>query len=49
MEVEREDEKPKEKEIQPLVQIGAPRKKTEGFNTAQFGFKKMKKNTLSFN
>jgi hypothetical protein len=28
--------------------VGAAKKKNEGFNTAVFGFKKMKKSTLSF-
>jgi hypothetical protein len=31
-----------------LVEVGATKKKSEGFNTAVFGFKKMKKATLSF-
>ena len=31
-----------------LVQIGGAKKKKEGFNTAVFGFKKMKKINLSF-
>ena len=47
MEVERTEEvkKPEEKS---LVEIGGTKKKKEGFNTAIFGFKKMKKTTLSF-
>jgi hypothetical protein len=31
-----------------LIEVGAVKKKSEGFNTAVFGFKKMKKTTLSF-
>jgi len=38
----------KRPEEKSLVEIGGTKKKKEGFNTAVFGFKKMKKANLSF-
>jgi hypothetical protein len=38
----------KKVEEKGLVKVGFAKKKTEGFNTAVIGFKKMKKGSLSF-
>jgi len=35
-------------EEKALIEVGAVKRKPEVFNTAVFGFKKMKKTTLSF-